>query len=196
MKLSNTFALVAALFALSAGVARAADTDADTIKLFKDAGESAKYFDQSFGYAVFPTIGKGGIGIGGAYGKGNVYERGKHIGTVSMSQLSVGFQLGGQAYSQVIFFEDRRALDEFTDGNFEFGAGVGAIAITAAASASATTTGAGTGVSGGKKRRHHHQRRLLQGHDGVHHRQGWPDVRSLCRRPEVSLQGAQALIWR
>lgn len=66
MKLSNTFALVAALFALSAGVARAADTDADTIKLFKDAGESAKYFDQSFGYAVFPTIGKGGIGIGGA----------------------------------------------------------------------------------------------------------------------------------
>jgi len=151
MKLSNTFALVAALFALSAGVARAADTDADTIKLFKDAGESAKYFDQSFGYAVFPTIGKGGIGIGGAYGKGNVYERGKHIGTVSMSQLSVGFQLGGQAYSQIIFFEDRRALDEFTDGNFEFGAGVGAIAITAAASAIATTTGAGTGVSGGKK---------------------------------------------
>lgn len=151
MKLSRALAVVAALFALSAGVAHAADSDADTIKLFKDAGESAKYFDQSFGYAIFPTIGKGGIGIGGAYGKGNVYERGKHIGTVSMTQFSLGLQLGGQAYSQIIFFEDRRALDEFTDGNFEFGAGVSAVAITAAASASATTTGAGTGVSGGKK---------------------------------------------
>ena len=150
MTLRNIFSVLAALLLLAAPAARAAG-DEETIKLFKDAGESAKYFDYSYGYAVFSSIGNGGIGIGGAYGKGNVYERGKHIGTVSMSQLSLGLQLGGQAYSQIIFFEDRRALDEFTDGNFEFGAGVSAVAITAAASASATTTGAGTGVSGGKK---------------------------------------------
>lgn len=150
MTLRNILSVLAALLVLAAPAARAASDD-ETIKLFKDAGESAKYFDHSYGYAVFSSIGKGGIGIGGAYGKGNVYERGKHIGTVSMSQLSLGLQLGGQAYSQIIFFEDRRALDEFTDGNFEFGAGVSAVAITAAASASATTTGAGTGVSGGKK---------------------------------------------
>ena len=150
MTLRNILSVLAALLVFAAPAARAASDD-ETIKLFKDAGESAKYFDYSYGYAVFSSIGKGGIGIGGAYGKGNVYERGKHIGTVSMSQLSLGLQLGGQAYSQIIFFEDRRALDEFTDGNFEFGAGVSAVAITAAASASATTTGAGTGVSGGKK---------------------------------------------
>ena len=73
MKLINTLAALAALFVLSTGVARA-DADADTVKLFKNAGDSAEYFSRSAGYAVFPTIGKGGIGIGGAYGKGSVYE--------------------------------------------------------------------------------------------------------------------------
>jgi lipid-binding SYLF domain-containing protein len=101
MTLRNILSVLAALLVLAAPTARAASDD-ETIKLFKDAGESAKYFDHSYGYAVFSSIGKGGIGIGGAYGKGNVYERGKHIGTVSMSQLSLGLQLGGQAYSHLL----------------------------------------------------------------------------------------------
>jgi lipid-binding SYLF domain-containing protein len=123
----------------------------DTIALFKNAGESANFFNSAYGYAVFPTIGKGGLIVGGAHGTGHVYEKGKYIGNTSMTQLSVGFQAGGQAYSQIIFFEDKRALDEFTNGNFEFEAGVSAVAITAAAGGTAGTTGASAGASGGKK---------------------------------------------
>jgi len=99
-----------------------ADDYADTIKIFKNAGESGTFFAKSYGYAVFPTIGKGGIGIGGGYGKGRVYTGGNYVGDTSMTQVTIGFQLGGQAYSQIIFFEDKRAFDEFTGGNFEFGA--------------------------------------------------------------------------
>jgi lipid-binding SYLF domain-containing protein len=127
-----------------------ADEYSDTIKVFRDAGESGTFFARSYGYAVFPTIGKGGIGIGGAYGKGRVYEQGNYVGDTSVTQLSIGLQLGGQAYSQIVFFEDKRAFDEFTSGNFEFGAQASAVAITAGASAEATTTGSSAGASGGK----------------------------------------------
>ena len=127
-----------------------ADEYSDTVKVFQTAGESGKFFDTSYGYAVFPTIGKGGIGIGGAYGTGRVYARGKYVGDTSMAQVTVGFQLGGQAFSQIIFFKDKRAFDEFTGGNFEFGAEASAVAITAGASAQATTTGSSAGVSGGE----------------------------------------------
>src|SRR5512135_2727001 len=94
-----------------------ADKYDDTVKLFKDAGESASFFGKSYGYAVFPTIGKGGLGVGGAYGEGRVYEQGRHVGDTKMTQLSIGFQAGGQGYSQIIFFQDKRALDEFRSGN-------------------------------------------------------------------------------
>jgi lipid-binding SYLF domain-containing protein len=127
-----------------------ADEYADTIEVFKQAGESGTFFDKSYGYAVFPTIGKGGIGIGGAYGKGRVYEQGNYVGDTSMTQVSIGLQLGGQAYSQMIFFEDKRAFTEFTSGNFEFGAEASAVAITAGASAKATTAGSSAGASGGQ----------------------------------------------
>jgi lipid-binding SYLF domain-containing protein len=127
-----------------------ADEYQDTIKLFRNAGASSHFIDSAYGYAVFPTIGKGGVGIGGAYGKGRVYQKGKAIGDVSMTQVTVGLQLGGQAYSEMIFFQDERALREFTGGNFEFGADASAIAITAAAGAKAGTTGASAGASGGK----------------------------------------------
>ena len=137
-----------ALFVL-VGQARA-DDYSKTIELFKNAGESADFFQKSYAYAVFPTIGKAGLGIGGAGGTGRVYERGNYVGDVSMSQISVGFQAGGQAYSQVVFLQDKRAFDEFTSGEFAFGAGVGAIAITASASASAGTTGATAAASGGQ----------------------------------------------
>lgn len=142
------------LLALPFGSAMA-DDDAskysDTISLFKNAGESGSFFDNSYGYAVFPTIGKGAIGIGGAYGKGRVYAQGEHVGNTSMTQLSIGFSLGGQGYSEIIFFEDKRAFDEFTSGNFEFSADASAVAITAAAGATASTTGNSAGASGGKK---------------------------------------------
>lgn len=149
-KIVTRLGLFAVLVAMSNSVAWA-DSDADTVKLFKNAGQSAAFFPKSYGYAVFPSIGKGGLGIGGAYGKGHVYEKGKLIGDTSVTQLSIGFQAGGQAYSQIVFFEDKRALDEFTSGNFEFGAGASAVAVTAGASANAGTTGASAGASGGKK---------------------------------------------
>jgi lipid-binding SYLF domain-containing protein len=122
------------------GAVALADSYSDTITLFKNAGESAAFFKNSYGYAVFPTIGKGGLVIGGAHGNGHVYTHDKYVGDTSMTQITVGFQAGGQAYSQMIFFEDQRAFDEFTNGNFEFGADASAVAITAAA-----------GASGGKK---------------------------------------------
>ena len=122
-----------------------------TVELFRSAGESANFFDSAYGYAVFPTIGKGGLGVGGAHGTGRVYERGVYVGEASMTQLTAGFQAGGQAYSQIIFFQDKRALDEFRRGNFEFGAQATAVVITAGASAQASTGGSSAGVSGGKK---------------------------------------------
>jgi lipid-binding SYLF domain-containing protein len=127
-----------------------ADKYDETIKIFRNAGESGSFFSKSYGYAVFPTIGKGGMVVGGAYGKGRVYARGEYVGDTSVTQLSVGFQLGGQAYSEIVFFEDKRAFDEFTSGNFEFGAQASAVAITAGASAEATTAGSSAGVSGGR----------------------------------------------
>ena len=149
MKLIRTFLALMTMLAVS-GTAGANDYT-DTIALFKNAGESATFFGSAYGYAVFPTIGKGGLIVGAAHGNGHVYEKGKYIGRTSMTQVSVGFQAGGQAYSQIIFFEDKRALDEFTTGNFEFEAGVSAVAITAAASGTAGTQGASAGASGGKK---------------------------------------------
>jgi lipid-binding SYLF domain-containing protein len=140
---------VIALLAISS--VASANKYVDTIALFKNAGESSAFFSSAYGYAVFPTIGKGGLIVGGAHGSGHVYEKGKYIGNTSVTQISVGFQAGGQAYSQIVFFEDKRALDEFTNGNFEFEAGVSAVAITAAASASAGTQGADAGASGGKR---------------------------------------------
>ena len=128
-----------------------ADEYSDTLKLFKNAGESGSVLESAYGYAVFPKIGKGGVGIGGAYGKGHVYAKGKYIGNTSMTQVSLGLQLGGQVYSELIVFESEEALNAFTAGNFEFGADANAIAITAAAGAQAGTTGTSANASGGKK---------------------------------------------
>jgi lipid-binding SYLF domain-containing protein len=143
-------ALIAALaLGLSVSSARADDVQ-DTINVFKKAGESAKFFSTAYGYAVFPTIGKGGVGVGAAHGNGRVYQKGKYIGDASMTQVSVGLQLGGQAFSEIIFFQDERSLREFTSGNFEFGAEASAVAITAGASAKADTGSASAGASTSK----------------------------------------------
>jgi lipid-binding SYLF domain-containing protein len=140
------FALVSLWMALAAAPVRADDYQ-KTIDVFRKAGESSAFFDSAHGYAVFPSIGKGGIGIGGAYGKGRVYEQGKYVGDCSMKQATVGFQLGGQAFSQIVFFQDQRAFKEFTSGRFEFGAEASAVGIKAGASAKASTAGTSAGAS-------------------------------------------------
>ena len=119
-----------------------ASADKTTIDAFLKSDVVAKFHESAYGYAVFPTIGKGGIGIGAAHGGGRVYKGGKKTGDVTMSQISIGLQLGGQAYSQVIYFEDERSFKEFTSGQFEFGAQAEAIAITYSAGAQAGTDGA------------------------------------------------------
>ena len=126
-----------------------ADKYDDARESFTRQEATRPFFDGAYGYALFPTIGKGGIGIGGAYGEGRVYEQGKHIGDVSMSQLTIGVQLGGAAYSMIVFFEDERALREFTSGNFEFGAQASAVALTAGVSAEASTGGGTTATASG-----------------------------------------------
>lgn len=131
-----------------ASVAAHADEYVDTINTFKQAGKSAHFFGTAYGYAVFPTVGKGGLVVGAAYGTGRVYRHGTYVGDTSITQLSVGFQAGGQAFSEIIFFENKAAFDKFTAGNFELAATAQATAITASAQASASTTGSGAGASG------------------------------------------------
>ncbi len=122
-----------------AGSQKVADAEvAETLATFKNTDPGIKvFFDKAYGYAVFPTVGKGGIGIGGAYGTGKVYERGAYVGKTSLTQVTIGFQLGGQAYREIIFFKDKKALDNFKSGKFELGAQASAVAATAGASANA-----------------------------------------------------------
>ncbi|MGQ0579051.1 MAG: YSC84-related protein, partial [Betaproteobacteria bacterium] len=142
--------LTVLMFLISLSASAWANDYTDTIEIFKGAGASSTFFGKSYGYAVFPTIGKGGVGVGGAFGKGRVYKGGAYVGDTSMTQLTLGLQLGGQGYSQIIFLQDKRAFDEFTTGKFEFGAQATAVAITAGASAGASTAGTSAGASGGK----------------------------------------------
>jgi len=132
-------------------VAAEVEDYSSTINVFKDSPALAKFFEKSYGYAVFPTIGKAGFVVGGSYGKGQVYRGGKVTGKTSVVEGSIGFQLGGEAFSQIIFFQDKRAYDEFTSGNFEFGATAQAVVITAGAQAKAGTAGMSAGASAGPK---------------------------------------------
>jgi lipid-binding SYLF domain-containing protein len=147
-KLFRYFSVTLAL-SLSSSVAFANESNA-TIELFKHAGESAVFFKDCYAYAVFPTIGAGGFVVGGARGLGYVYVHDRLVGDAVMTQLSVGLQAGGKAYSEIIFFQDKRHLDEFESGKFEFAAGASAVAITAGASASVGTDRASSEASGGK----------------------------------------------
>jgi lipid-binding SYLF domain-containing protein len=154
MKISIRALTTAAVLTACMGAAHA-DPDpaqyADTVTLFKNAGQSAHLFHHSYAYAVFPTVGSGALIVGGAGGKGGVFVHGQQVGDVSLAQVSIGAQAGGKAYSEIVFFEDKRSLDEFESGNFEFGADVNVVAITASADASASTEGNEVGVSGGEK---------------------------------------------
>ncbi len=109
----------------------------DALNKFKKIRRLKPYFRDAKGYAVFPNIGKIGFGFGGARGGGEVFENGKVIGSSTVTQLTFGYQLGAQAFSQIIFFQKKRDLERFINGNFEFGASVSAALITEGANASA-----------------------------------------------------------
>src|SRR5580698_2958187 len=108
----SRFLSVPLVLLLGSGVAYANEYD-ETIQLFKHAGESAVFFTDCYAYAVFPTIGAGGLIVGGARGKGQVYVHDRVVGDAVMTQLSFGLQAGGKTYSEIIFFQDKRSLDEF-----------------------------------------------------------------------------------
>ncbi len=135
----------------SVAVAANVEDYSSTINVFKDSPAVQKFFKNCYGYAVFPTIGKAGWIIGGAFGKGQVYQGGKVTGKATVMEGSIGFQFGGEAFSEIIFFQDKRAYDEFTSGSFEFGATAQAVVITAGAQTKAGTSGASAGASAGPK---------------------------------------------
>jgi len=137
------------ILAVAMSIPAMADSYTDTIAIYKKSPAVQPFFKNAYGYAVFPTIGKGGFVVGGSYGKGQVYQGGKVTGEASLIKGSIGFQAGGQAFSQMIFFEDKRAYDEFTSGNFEFDGTASAVAITAGVQGKAGSEGATASASAG-----------------------------------------------
>ena len=126
-----------------------ADKYAGTLDVFESSPALKPFFDNAYGYAVFPTVGRGGLVVGGSYGRGRVYEGGAVIGNVYLTKVSVGFQMGGQAFSEIIFLQDKRAFDEFISGRFEFDATASAVVIVAGAQAQAGTAGASASAGTG-----------------------------------------------
>ncbi len=133
MKTRHMIGLIATLMLAGAVAAVAAEANRldkdvrDTVKMYRAHSQGIQQlFDTAYGYAVFPSVGQGAIGIGGAEGRGQVFEKGALIGTVKLTQASVGAQLGAQSYSEVIFFETSKALDDFKDGKTAMSAGLSA----------------------------------------------------------------------
>ena len=141
LPLFRTIFVLAAVVAVNAAFAQGKDTKliADSKEAKADFihtdGQMSSLFANAYGYVIFPNVGKGAIGVGGAAGNGIVYERGSIVGKASMKQVSVGFQLGGQAYREVIFFENKASLNRFKQSKYEFSAQVSAVAATAGGSA-------------------------------------------------------------
>jgi len=136
------------LLSLIAGCTTAPVGDADramlnsetelAIRKFKSEDPSiTRFFENSVGYAVFPNVGKGGLGVGGAYGKGQLYEKGNFVGYCDLTQATIGFQIGGQSYREIIFFETESALEEFKAQRFALAAQASAVAVKAGAAAAA-----------------------------------------------------------
>ena len=150
MKILNTVGLVlvvALASLLPAGAARQTQADkdakevADAIELFKKSDKQiGKWFDGAYGYVVFPNIAKGAVGVGAASGDGRVFEKAVYIGDARVTQVTIGAQLGGQAFAEVIFFETKEALDRFKQDRFEMTAGLSAVAAAEGASLDAKYT--------------------------------------------------------
>jgi lipid-binding SYLF domain-containing protein len=130
-------ALIVACAGWNPNKAAQADREARVaIAEFRKHDPSLKnFFDKAYAFAVFPAIGKGGIGIGGAHGSGVVYRLGHMIGLTSMTQVSIGWQLGGESYRELIFFENANAFNAFKSGNLKFSAQASAVAATTGAAA-------------------------------------------------------------
>ena len=152
MKKTPVLLFIAFLLGFSSFAAAAGAEDySSTINVFKSSPAVKHFFGNAYGYAVYPNVGKAGFVLGGSYGKGQVYKDGKVTGTSSVIKGSIGFQAGAKVFSQIVFFEDKRAYDEFTSGNYEFDATVQAVAITAGAEAQTGTAGSSAGASAGPK---------------------------------------------
>jgi len=150
-RIVSTFMFVAVTVSLVTGCAtapRTAEGRAELNTKVRNAIDKAvksdtglkKFFDESAGYAVFPTVGKGAVGVGGAFGRGELYEAGLLEGYCTLTQASIGLALGGQAYTELIFFETQSTLDRFKTGNFAFAAQASAVALKSGASANAKYT--------------------------------------------------------
>jgi len=113
------------------------DSEATISRFQVNDADMDRFFKRSYGYAIFPVIAKGGLGVGGANGRGLVYEEGKLVGYTTVTQATFGLQLGGQSFSELIFFKDKIDLNHFKEGNYEFGAQASAVAVTAGAAAAA-----------------------------------------------------------
>ena len=143
MKTKITFIAISLVFFLYTGTAQENDVNKATeaIKEFKETNSKInKFFNSAFGYAVFPGVGKGGLGVGGAAGKGTIFKRGVPVADTKLSQLTIGFQAGGQKYAEVIFFENAKAYEHFVSNKFEFAAQVSAVALKSGVSLDAEYT--------------------------------------------------------
>ena len=147
LKLVLSAVLLTAL-ATAAQAQRVRDVSS-AVELFQEIAQVAPYFEASYGYAVWPRIGRGGLGIGGSRGRGQVYVGGQLLGISTLTEVSFGLQAGGQTYRQIIFFQNREAYDAFTQGVFEFDASASAVAVTASAQAGAGTQGASVSAGAG-----------------------------------------------
>jgi len=140
---SLRFAGIIAALVFAGGIATmAADTDpldaevGNEIEMFRTINTGLRrLFDSAYGYAVFPAVSEGAAGVGVAEGRGEVYEKGIVVGTAKLTQVTVGPQLGGQKYAEIIFFESPRALSEFKEGKTAFSAGASVVDTTASAAA-------------------------------------------------------------
>ncbi|WP_305373968.1 lipid-binding SYLF domain-containing protein [Photobacterium leiognathi] len=142
-------ALCTCIMMLSSTSALAQDSDTQkALDLFYQSPQTQPFFKSAYGYAVFPSVGKGGFWVGGAYGNGVVFKANQATGFAKLFQVSIGLQFGGQAYSEILFFQDKRAYDNFVSGSFELDAQASAVALDEGASAKAGTAGAGAGSNG------------------------------------------------
>lgn len=116
------------------------DAAAARAEFLKADWKMEQHFAEAYGYVIFPNVGKGAIGIGGAAGNGVAYQGGAEIGMAKLTQLSIGFQWGGQAYREIIFFKNKEAMDRFKENKVELSAQASAVAATAGASADADYT--------------------------------------------------------
>jgi lipid-binding SYLF domain-containing protein len=149
VQLKGLFLLLSLLSVTGLAAAQDIEDFSATIDEFRRVSAVEPYFESAYGYAVWRRIARGGLGIGAATGRGQIYRNGEVTGFSRLVDISIGLQAGGQAYKQIIFFEDERAYNDFTSGNFQFDAAASAVAVTASAQARAGTQGAEASAGAG-----------------------------------------------